>query len=207
MAGNSDTVQHLLQQAGAGDTDALGVLLARDRGRLVRMVSLRLDRRLARRLDVSDIVQEVHVDATRRLAEYLAMESPPPFYLWLRLLTGQKLTDLYRHHLGAQKRDVRREVAFDRGFVQATSVALAEQLAGSLATPSRAAERAEVQARVRETLESLEPMDREVLALRHFEQLDNAETAQALGIETSAASKRYVRALKRLGTALGETPQ
>lgn len=183
------------------DPEALGALLEQDRGRLQRMVRLRIDRRLLKRVDVSDVIQEVHLDAARRIGEYV--DGPAmPFYLWLRLLTSQKLVDLYRHHLGTGRRDLRREVTL-APFVEATSVALAEQLAGSLSTPSRAADRAEVQARVREALEELDPIDREVLALRHFEQLPNDETAQALGIEVSAASKRYVRALKRLGEVLG----
>lgn len=182
------------------DPEALGALLERDRSRLHRMVRLRMDRRLLRRVDVSDVIQEVHLDAARRIGEYV--DGPAmPFYLWLRLLTNQKLVDLYRHHLGAGKRDLRREVTL-APFVEATSVALAEQLLGSLSTPSRAADRAEVEARVRAALEELDPIDREVLALRHFEQLPNDETAQALGIEVSAASKRYVRALKRLGEVL-----
>jgi len=184
------------------DPEALGALLERDRSRLQRMIRLRLDRRLLRRVDVSDVIQEVHLDAARRIGEYV--DGPAmPFYLWVRLLTSQKLIDLYRHHAGAGKRDVRREVSL-APFVEATSVALAEQLAGTLSTPSRAADRAEVRARVRDALERLEPIDREVLALRHFEQLGNDETAQALGIGVSAASKRYVRALKRLGEALGK---
>ena len=194
-----DETAELVRRAGDGDREALGELLERDRGRLHRMIRLRLDPRLRRRVDVSDVVQEIHLEAARRLADY--RDGPEmPFYLWLRLLSGQKLADLYRHHLGARKRDLRREQA---AFVQATSIALAEQLAGSMTTPSRAAHRAEMEARVRETLEALDPVDREVLALRHFEHLSNGETAQALGIESAAASKRYVRALKRLGEALG----
>jgi RNA polymerase sigma-70 factor (ECF subfamily) len=182
------------------DPEALGALLERERARLRRMVQIRIDRRLRKRVDVSDVIQEVHLDAARRIGDYV--DGPAmPFYLWLRLLASQKLVDLCRHHLGAEKRDVRREVAL-APFVEATSVALAEQLAGSLSTPSRAADRAEVEARVRAALEELEPIDREVLALRHFEQLGNDEAAQALGIDPSAASKRYVRALKRLGEVL-----
>jgi len=203
MVTDPDDITELLQRAGAGDADALGRLLARDRGRLHRMVRLRLDARLRRRVDVSDVVQEAHLEATRRLGEYVR-DPGMPFYLWLRRIAEQTLVDLYRRHLGAQKRDLRREVALPEGaLLEATSVALAEQLAGSLTTPSRAAGRAEAQASVRAALEELEAMDREVLALRHFEQLSNAETAQALGIQPSAASKRYVRALRRLGEALG----
>lgn len=197
-----DETDDLLRRAAEGDRDAVGALLARDRARLGRMVRLRLDRRLFGRLDVSDVLQDVHVEAARRIDEYFAAPKMS-FYVWLRLLTAQKLVDLYRHHLAAAKRDVRREAhAQQDALLAVTSVALAEQLAGSLTSPGQAAQRAETEARVRAALESLEPIDREVLALRHFEQMSNAETAEALEIDTSAASKRYARALRRLGEAL-----
>src|SRR5262245_49849885 len=114
------------------DPEALGALLESERSRLRRTVQIRIDRRLLKRVDVSDVIQEVHLDAARRIGEYV--DGPAmPFYLWLRLLTSQKLIDLHRHHLGAGKRDLRREVAL-APFVEVTSVALAEQLAGSLST-------------------------------------------------------------------------
>jgi RNA polymerase sigma-70 factor (ECF subfamily) len=130
-----------------------------------------------------------------------------PFFLWLRFLTSQKLLELHRHHLGAQARDAGREVSLHRGSLPGTSsAALAAQLLGHLTQPSQAAIRAEMKIRLQDALNSMDPLDREVLALRHFEHLSNAETAQTLGIGESAASKRYVRALRRLKEILTSTP-
>src|SRR5205807_7054554 len=122
-------------------------------------------------------------------------------------LTGQKLLELHRHHLGTHMRDASREVSLYRGAVPETSsAALADQLLGRDPRPSEAAVRAEMKLRLEEALNTLEPLDREVLALRHFEQLSNTETAQVLGLATSAASKRYLRALKRLKEILASMP-
>jgi RNA polymerase sigma-70 factor (ECF subfamily) len=122
-----------------------------------------------------------------------------PFFLWLRWLTGQKLIYLHRHHLGTKMRDAGQEVSLYRGALpQASSESLAVQLLGKLTSPSRAAIRAETQIRIQEAINSMDPMDREVLALRHFEMLSNEETAKVLGISNKAASNRYVRALERL---------
>jgi RNA polymerase sigma-70 factor (ECF subfamily) len=130
-----------------------------------------------------------------------------PFFLWLRFITGQKLLELHRYHLGAQARDAGREVSLYRGSLpETTSAALAAQLLGHLTRPSEAAIRAETKVRLQEALNRMEPLEREVLALRHFEHLSNAETAQVLGIQESAASKRYLRALKRLKDILTSTP-
>jgi RNA polymerase sigma-70 factor (ECF subfamily) len=119
------------------------------------------------------------------------------------LLAGQRLVDLHRQHLGARMRSVGREVSINRdGSPSAASACLAAHLVGECTSPSRAVERAELLAKVEESLESLEPIDREVLSLRHFEELSNADTAAILGIETAAASKRYLRALERLKSAL-----
>ena len=124
---------------------------------------------------------------------------PLPFFLWLRHITGEKLIDSHRRHLGAQMRDASQEVSLHRGALpQVTSFLLAEQLMGKLTTASHAAMRVEMKLRVQEALNSMDPHDREVLILRHFEELSNAEAAQVLGIKPSAAVNRYVRALKRL---------
>ena len=130
-----------------------------------------------------------------------------PFYLWLRSLTGQKLIDMHRQHLGAKMRDAAQEVSLYRGALpQASSVSLAAQLLGRLTSASRAAIRAETQIRVQEALNSMDPMDREVLTLRHFEMLSNEEAAQVLGLSKSAASNRYIRALKRMKDILTGLP-
>jgi len=189
-----------------GDDRALEALFSRHRERLKRMIRLRLDPRLRSRLDDSDVVQEVYLAAHRRMPEYLR-DPKIPFFLWLRLLTGQQLIDLHRSHLGVQARDIRREIPIPFGAMpEATSAALAAQLIGKLTTPSQKVARAEMLMRVQEALESLEPMDREILVLRHFEQLSNAEAAEELGIQTAAASQRYVRALMRLRKALAKLP-
>ena len=198
----------LLGRARAGDPRALAELFERSRPRLRRMVGLRLDRRLAGRLDAADVLQDAYIEAEGRLADYLRDPAIPPF-LWLRLVTAQKLTDLHRHHLGAKMRDAGLEVSLRRGSLpQADSASLAELLLGRLTSPTRAARRAEMQLRLQEALNRMDAIDREVLVLRHFEELSNAETAQALGLEKTAASNRYIRALKRLRGAMdGSTGQ
>src|SRR6516225_5067082 len=206
MSDSANHVDKVMHQAAAGDQEALAQVFARYRDRLRQMVRLRLDRRLQGRLDPSDVLQEAYLDFARRLPEYAANPALP-FFLWLRLLTGQRLMDLHRMHLGAKMRDAQQEVSLYRGALpQASSVSLAAQLLGRLTSASQAAIRAETQIRVQEALNSMDPMDREVLALRHFEMLTNDETAQVLGIKKSAASNRYVRALKRLKDILSGLP-
>lgn len=190
----------------AGDARALADLFARYRSRLKRMVKLRMDPRVQGRVDPSDVVQEAYIEAERQLRDYLN-DPQLPVFLWLRLVAGQRLTVAHRRHLGAQARDAGREVSIYRGPVpEASSAALAAQLLGRLTTPSQAAARAELKLRVQEALNDLDPIDREVLVLRHFEQLGNAETAAVLGIGPTAACNRYVRALERLRTVLGDFP-
>jgi RNA polymerase sigma-70 factor (ECF subfamily) len=201
MSSDPNDTPDLLRRAAAGDAQALGGLFDRHRDRLRRMVQVRLDRRLRGRIDPSDVLQEAYLELARSLADYLR-NPEVPFFLWLRFLTGMKLHALHRHHLGTKARDAGREVSLQGALPRASSVSLAAQLLGRLTTPSQAAVRAELRARVREALGGLEALDREVLALRHFEQLSNAETAQVLGIGETAASNRYVRALKRLKGAL-----
>jgi RNA polymerase sigma-70 factor (ECF subfamily) len=196
----------LLRRAGAGDQAALSALLEEHRKRLRRMVRLRLDPRLQGRVDASDVLQDAYLEASQRLAEYLR-DPKMPFFLWLRFLTGQRLLALRRHHLGVQARDAQREVSLFRGAMpEASSACLAAQLMGRITAPLQAAIKAELKLRLQEALNSLEPLDREVLALRHFEQLDNAETAQVLGLSPSGASSRYVRALQKLKGVLSQVP-
>jgi RNA polymerase sigma-70 factor (ECF subfamily) len=188
----------LLDAARAGDQDALAVLVERHRDRLERMVRLRMDRRLQNRVDPEDVVQDAYLAVLGKFGQYRA-DPQLPFFLWLRLEVGQKLVDTHRFHLGTQMRDVGQEVSLHQGALpQVSSVSLAEQLLGKLTTASRAAMRVEVKLRVEEALNSMDAQDREVLILRHFEELSNAEAAQVLGIKPSAAVNRYVRALQRL---------
>jgi RNA polymerase sigma-70 factor (ECF subfamily) len=203
---NRHSESDLLRRAGRGDAAALGDLFARHRDRLRRMVQIRLDGRLRGRIDSSDVLQETYVEVSRSLANYLR-DPRLPFFLWLWFLTGRKLQALHRHYLQVQSRDVGREVSLHHGALpRASSESLAAQLLGRDTTPSRAAVRAELQLRVQEALNGMEPLDREVLALRHFEQLSNAEAARVLGLSEAAASNRFVRALRRLKTILIATP-
>jgi RNA polymerase sigma-70 factor (ECF subfamily) len=196
----------LLRRAADGDARALGEALEPYRVRLRRMVSMRLSRRLRGRVDPSDVVQECYIEAARRLHEYAAGPSVP-LYVWLRALAGQRLVAEYRRHLGAQARDAGREFTLYHGAVPgATSAALAARLLGRATTPSGAAIRAERRVRLQEALNRMVPIDREVLALRHFEQMSNGEAAAALGLDKSAASKRYARALLRLKDILRDLP-
>jgi RNA polymerase sigma-70 factor (ECF subfamily) len=189
-----------------GDESALMELFTSSRPRLKRMVQLRLDRRLQGRLDASDVLQEASIDVARRAREYLASPSMPVF-LWLRWITGQRLVTLHRKHFGSKARDLGLEISLHKGVLpQATSISLAAMLLGRLTSPTRAVLRAELQLRVQNALNAMEPIDREVLTLRHFEELNNNETALVLGISKTAASNRYVRALKRLKDALAGLP-
>jgi len=198
----SENESDLLDRARGGDPDALNELFARHRDRLRRMVAGRLDDRLRARVDASDVIQEAQLEVLQRLPEYLA-NRPLPFYLWLRLEVGKHLIYVHRRHLGADKRDVRRDVPIGSpGMPDPSSTALAAALVAAGPSPSQDAVRAEQADRVRAALDRLEPGDREVLALRHFEMLSRGETAAVLGITDAAASKRYVRALDRLETAL-----
>ena len=206
VTGNSSETDQLLRRLAKGDHRDWGALLERHRQRLRRMIALRLDQRLQGRIDASDVIQEAYLEASTRLEDYLRRPTMP-FYLWLRFLTGQKLLELHRHHLGAQMRDAGREVSLYRGSLPETSTAaLAAQLLGRDTRPSEAAVRAERKIRLQEALNSMEPMDREVLALRHFEQLTTPEVAQVLGIKEAAAGKRYLRALRRLKEILNSMP-
>lgn len=193
----------LAARAAAGDREALGVILARHRGRLVRMVRLRLDRRLHARVDASDVVQEACLEAAERLPEY-ARNPSLPLLVWLRFLTAQRLAMVHRRHLGVKARDVARDVPIHgEGRPGVTSEGLADMLAARQTSPSEAAARREMVEKLLESLEALDPIDREVVCLRHFEQLSNAEVASELGLTVSAASKRYIRAFRRLAGLLG----
>ena len=206
MTSDPGSSDELLRRAGAGDPHALAELFARHRDRLRRMVRLRLDRRLQGRVDPSDVLQEAYLEVLRRAAEYAA-DPRLPFFLWLRLITGQRL-------IGAappppRGPDARRRpggLAAPRPVPQATSVSLAALLLGRLTSPTQAAQRAEVRVLLQEALNGMDPIDREVLTLRHFEELSNAEAAQVLGLTKTAASNRYIRALKRLREILAGIP-
>jgi RNA polymerase sigma-70 factor (ECF subfamily) len=206
MAENSSETNRLLQCAAAGDRQQWGALLLRHQGRLLRLITLRLNPRLQGRIDPADVLQEVLLDASVRLPEYLR-QPRAPFYLWLRSIAGHKLLELHRFHLATEMRDANREVPLHRGRLpEASSAALAAHLLGQEPAPSEAAVRAELQGQIQQALDSLDPLDREVLVLRHFEQMSTAEIAETLAISASAASKRYFRALKRLKEVIKDFP-
>jgi RNA polymerase sigma-70 factor (ECF subfamily) len=206
MDNNSSDTVGLIERSQTGDTQALNELFSRHRERLRRMVEMRLDHQLQARVDASDVVQDAYVEAVQRLGEYLR-DPKLPFFLWLRLVVGERLLKLHRHHLGTKMRDAGREVALYRGALpQASSAALAAHLLGKHTSPTQAAVRAERVLRLQEALNTLDPMDREILALRHFEDLTSAEAARVLDIQEEAAAKRYVRALRRLKKILAALP-
>jgi RNA polymerase sigma-70 factor (ECF subfamily) len=196
----------LIRLAAGGDQQAWAALLTTHRARLRRMVALRLDRRLRGRVDPSDVIQEAYVHATSGLAGYAA-RAEMPFFLWLRWLVAMKLNELHRKHLACRVRDAKLEVSLEQtAMPRASSAALAAHLLGRLTKASEVAVRQERKARIQEAIESMDEVDREILVLRHFEELSNAETAQALGLQVSAASKRYIRALKKLKAILRSMP-
>lgn len=188
----------LLERIQQGDSEALADLFTLYQERLWRMIQIRLDRRLSKRLDPADILQEAFLDVSKRIGEYLADQSVP-IYLWMRTLVHQRMIMLHRQHMDAQMRSVRQEVPlyYPEGL-QTDSGSLAGHLVGHLTSPSQAAIKQERQNRIQEVLDQMEDLDKEVLALRHFEELSNAEIAQVLNITPSAASKRYLRALEKL---------
>jgi RNA polymerase sigma-70 factor (ECF subfamily) len=215
-------------RAAAGDLAAWGALLASHQPKLTRMVGFRMDPRLRGRVDPADVVQDAFVEASLHRADYFRTPAspddvpppevgvspfapapaPPPLFLWLRGVVGNKLLELHRHHLGTRMRDAKRELPLDAPPRAAgdTSAALCAHLTAGLTRPSVAAVRGEVRTRLTAALDAMDPTDREVLALRHFEQLTSAEAAQVLGIQERAAAKRYLRALERLRKILSEMP-
>jgi RNA polymerase sigma-70 factor (ECF subfamily) len=203
---NSSETELFLQAAAQGGAPDWGALLARHRDRLRRMVMLRLDQRLQGRVDPSDVIQEAFLEAAKHLEDYVRQPTMP-FYLWLRSITGHKLLALHREHLGTHMRDAGREVSLYRGTLpEASSAALAAHLMGQDTRPSEAAIRAERKILLQAALNSMDAIDREVLALRHFEQLSLAEVAKVLNIKEKAAGKRYLRALERLKNILRALP-
>jgi RNA polymerase sigma-70 factor (ECF subfamily) len=197
--------EELLRQASQGDAEARERLLARHRPRLRTMVAYRLDRRLAARIDPSDVVQEVLAEANRKMDRYLR-DRPAPFFAWLRQLAWEHLATLHRRHVRAHKRSVRREEQGMLELPEDSAAELAGRLAASSTSPSQRLVRAEVRQRLQRALQELPERDREVLVLRQLEQLSVAETAEVLGISPGAVKVRHVRALQRLRALLDEEP-
>jgi RNA polymerase sigma-70 factor (ECF subfamily) len=201
MISTSEAAGELSQLRTLGE-QAVVKLFGQYRSKLARMVLLRLDARIVGKVDVEDILQDVFVEAARRVPDFLNQPSVP-FFVWLRQIAAQILIDVHRRYLEAQMRDVTREVSLDRWGAESTSSAfLVAQLADSLTSPSQCAARNEMVGQLRAVLQDLGETDREVLILRHLEQLSNNDVAEILGIDKYAASKRYVRALQRLRNAM-----
>ena len=190
--------QEIVDALGADREEALAKYFFAVQGRLKRIVNFRLDYRLSGRVSESDVIQETYVRAAKRIDSFLAKDDMP-FFVWLRLEVNQKLHEIHRHHFGAEKRDIRKEMKLGQNAESGkTSMALAAHIVAQMTSPSRLIERAEQIAILEKTLGEMNELDREVIALRHFEELSNIETARILEIEPAAASKRYLRALKRL---------
>ncbi len=201
---NSHELLELLRQAAMGNQQQWGELLDEHRERLRKLVHFRMNPVLSSRLDASDVIQDTFVEASLRLNEFLA-NPRMPFFLWLRFLTQQKIATLHRHHLGRAKRNINREISIEAHVVdEGTSGAIALQLVSQWSGPSKVAMRTERQLELQKALEQMDPIDREILALRHFEGLSNNEAAILLQINVSAASKRYIRALERLRVIMND---
>ncbi len=196
-AGAGDLAAELERRCRAGDRQALALCFESHRERLLRIVHFRIDRRLSRRIAAEDVLQEAYLAASQRL-EYFAREFEGPVFLWLRMVLCQTLTDTHRRHLGAARRDIRCERAAQPLHASRTANSIADALFGVASSPSGAVVRGELRGLVHRAIETMEPLDQEVLALRHFEELSNSEVAAVLHIGQKAASIRYVRALRRL---------
>ena len=193
----------LLERVRQGDGDAINGLLERHRAAIRRMIDQRMDRVVQRRVDASDIVQDVLVEANRRLKDYLANPTMP-FRLWLRHMARDRLIDAHRRHRVASTRSIDREVPLVTGGDSDRSGAdLAGQLADREFTPAAAATWHELERRFADAVEQLEEADRQIVLLRHFEHLSTAEAAEVLGLSKPAAGMRYLRAMRRLRGLLG----
>ena len=189
---------HALHSSDAEDPRRVGQLLEEYRPRLARMIDVRLDPSLRGRVDASDIIQEAYVEVSERLPQYMARRDIP-FFLWVRFLTSQKLLQVHRRHLAAGMRDARCEVPLQqRGIAGASTITLAGAILDNAGSPSEIAMKGEAREGLIQALGELSDIDREILAMRHFERLSLAETAELLELSESAASRRHVRALGRL---------
>jgi RNA polymerase sigma-70 factor (ECF subfamily) len=189
-----------------GDADALARLFDVHRDRLRRIVNFRLDRRIYGRIDAEDVLQESYLSAVQRM-KWLLRDRPATLFIWLRQIVSQTLTDMHRRHLGAQKRNAGRDMSIHGGWSpESTSMSLTFHLLGHLTSPSQAALRTELSEQIDRALGAMSDVDREILALRHFEELTNTEAAQVLNMTVQAASMRYVRAISRLKIVLESIP-
>ncbi len=194
----SEKTEELLGDARDGNAEAVNKLIDRHRDAILRLVRMRLDRRIQPRVGVSDVVQDVFIEANRRLQKYL-QDPIMPFHLWLRQIAKDRIIDAHRRHRVSKKRSVDREQpAHLPGDMDHSSMALANQLVDGEVTPMAAATQRELAARVEQTIGELPEQDRDILLMRHYEFLSNQEVAEALGLSQPAASMRYLRAIRRM---------
>ena len=201
MLPDSEMTQQLLQAARDGDTDAVNELMNRHRDSLRRMVQARLDRAVAQRVDASDVVQDVLLEAHGRLTDFIQNGSMP-FHLWLRHLAKDRMIDVHRRHR-ALRRSVTREQHAPQSADVSSAFDLFAQISNQELTPAAASIRKEIETRLLGALDQLDETDREILLMRHCEQLGNSEVAELLGLSQPAAGMRYLRALRRLRSVLG----
>jgi len=202
---DATNTQELLAQAKKGDANAVDQLLAKHREAVRRMIDLRLDPAIVQRVDASDVVQEVLIEANRRLKDYLKAPTMP-FHLWLRHIAKDHIIDAHRRHHLAQKRGVNREQPMQRpAWSDRSSLDLAGQLLDQDLTPASAAIQEEMQRRLRDAIAKLDEDDREIILMRHYEMLSNQEVAESLGLTEAAASMRYLRAVRKLRDLLAPT--
>ncbi len=196
---NQDTHEaELIKRVIERDLDALAELFSKYHDRLWRTVQFRMDSRLRGRVDPDDILQEAWLDCVKRVDSFLK-DASRSIFVWFRLVVSQTLVDVHRRHVGAQKRSAANEFSIERGWsAESTSMSLSFHLLGHLTSPSQAMVRQELSLQLEQALSGMNEIDREVLALRHFEELTNRETAQIIGISEQAASVRYMKALGRL---------
>ena len=193
----------LIQKAQKGDLEALAQVFETNRERLKRMIRVRMSERVRPRVAASDVLQEAYVDLAQQLGNY-AKDPKLPFFLWMRRVTGLRLAKVHREHLGQKIRDVNRERRLDVAIPDASAVYMANQLSGHFTSVSEKAMRNENELRMQAAIEQVSETDREILAMRHVEQLTNSEIAVLLEISESAATNRYVRAIRKLKDAMGE---
>lgn len=199
-----DDFEELQKRLRDGDRDALAAWFNSHRDDLRRFLVCRMDRRLAPRLDASDIVQQAYLDAETRLPHYADQAETMPFGTWMRQVALQTLFDLHRRHVGAQRRTVKQEIRFSQNKRAGSSMPGLSALPGEVSSPSNVFAKGERRQRIERAMAQLNETDREVLELRHFQQLSNREVAERLDLAVSAASNRYVRALRRLAHVLSE---
>lgn len=198
-----DKTQQFLQKIKDGDSEAVNGLMDRHRQAVRRLIQMRLDNAIARRVDASDVVQDVMFEASRRLDDYIS-EPSMPFHLWLRQLARDRIIDMHRRHRTAQRRSVDREQhVVSLGNDDRSAADLASILRDAELTPAASTVRREMEERFLLAVNDLPDDDRELIMMRHFEHLGNSEVAEILGLSAPAAGMRYLRAIRRLRQALG----